>query len=342
MLKSSVLIIGCSISSLYAAIKCVDLGYSVTIVDRNNNIEISDYLYNNSIIFNNNHNKYINLLKRFNIDFKDNNIILNDKIVKIIKIVQHKAKYIPNYILLSHSFKELSSQLLNKNDLRELSNYDSIFNIINAKECIDMFSNDFNTNYVFYKLNNCDVLLLINKMIDYLNKNNCEILFNININNINYINNNFKIYAEKKQKSLILYSNIILSTISKKNLLLFNFWNSDQISVLNSTYSVNILEVKKFIDYVLINNNSSELNSREIIIKNIHVVYPLFNKMKDFYLWKKNKNPIFLIEKIRNLYNKKFFICSQSYSKNSIFINYSLEDIDVSISKLQKKIILKS
>lgn len=335
MMKNNILIIGCSISSLYTAIKCVDLGYEVKIVDKNNNIEISDYLYENYVIFNKNHKKYINLLKRFNINYKNRNVILNDKVLKIIKKVIDKSKYIPNNILQSYSFIELSWQILNKYDIAELYDCEMIFKNINSKECIEMFLNDFDDNNIFYNIDKNDILLLINKMTKYLVDNNCEILYNVKIKNINYINNVFKLHSDNPNY-LILYSDIIISTISKKNLLLFNFWNSEQIALLNSTYSVNILEIKKFIDSLIIINKSKD-NIRENILKNIHVVFPLFNKFKEFYFWKKNKNSILIMEKIRNMYNRNFFICSESYSKNSLFINYSLEYIDKSISKFHKK-----
>jgi hypothetical protein len=335
MIKNNVLIIGCTISSLYTAIKCIDLGYNVKIVDKNNRIEISDYLYDNCIFFNSNHKKYINLLKRFNINYNSRDIILNEKIIKIIKTVIDKSKYIPNNILQSYSFIELSSQILNKNDIAELYNYEIIFNNINSKECIDMFSNDLNNIHTFYNIKKSDIVLLINRMIKYLTDNNCEILYNVKIKNINYIGNIFKLNTDNLNSS-ILYTDIVIATISKKNLLLFNFWNGEQISLLNSTYSVNILEIKKFIDYLII-HNSHESNIRENILRNIHVVYPLFNKYKNFYFWKKGKNSVLIMEKIRNMYNRNFFICSESYSKNSLFINYSLEYIDKSISKFQKK-----
>lgn len=335
MTKKIIVIIGCSISSLYTAIKCIDSGYEVKIVDKGNNIEISDYFYENYVFFNKNHKKYINLLKRFNINYKNKNIILNDKNMKIIRKVIDKSKYIPNNILQSYSFIELSSQILNKYDISALYNCELIFKNINSKECIDMFLNDFDDNNVFYNVERKDILLLINKMIKYLSDNNCEILYNIKIKNINYINNVFKLHSDNVNH-LILYSDIIISTISKKNLLLFNFWNREQLELLNSTYSVNNIEIKKFMDSLLIINKDDD-NIRDNILKKIHVVYPLFNKMKNFYFWKKNKNSVLIMEKIRNLYNRNFFICSESYSKNSLFINYSLEYIDKSISKIHKK-----
>jgi hypothetical protein len=54
------------------------------------------------------------------------------------------------------------------------------------------------------------------------------------------------------------------------------------------------------------------------------------------YIWNNGINNVLVREKIKNMFNDKFIICSESFSKNNMFINYSLEYIDSALVKLIK------
>ena len=55
--SNNIIIIGCSISSLYAAIKYLDYGYKVQIIEKKNSvIPIYDSIYHNFTIYNQNLN----------------------------------------------------------------------------------------------------------------------------------------------------------------------------------------------------------------------------------------------------------------------------------------------
>ena len=54
----------------------------------------------------------------------------------------------------------------------------------------------------------------------------------------------------------------------------------------------------------------------------MNIVYPI--KKSSLYLWNVGINNVIVKEKIKNLYNN-IFICSDAYSKNIFFANYTLE-----------------
>jgi len=104
------------------------------------------------------------------------------------------------------------------------------------------------------------------------------------------------------------------------------------ISSMNSSIINNIIE--HFIQASAL-DNSDEI--RSVLLDNLHIVYPLYtNKSKQVYIWNAGVNNVLVREKIKSMYNDKFFVCSESYSKNNMFINYSLESIDNALLRLVK------
>jgi len=54
------------------------------------------------------------------------------------------------------------------------------------------------------------------------------------------------------------------------------------------------------------------------------------------YLWNYGINNIIIRDKIKHLFSH-IFICSDSYSRNNFFVNYSLETFDNIFSKIINK-----
>ena len=194
-----------------------------------------------------------------------------------------------------------------------------------------MFKTDVLNNSNYYFLNNQNITLLFERMLAKFKKKKGEILLNHYVKHIKYVRDNFVLYCNNDK---VFNCNYIVTTISKKNLLNFNFWNNTQIKHLNSVFSIPILKTKKIFDNILksekdlldFNNFNSE---NQILLDTMHIVFPSTSKRTEvIYLWQNNVNNIILREKIKHLYNKKFFICSESFSKNNLFINYSLEFVD--------------
>ena len=90
-MNNNLIIAGCNFIGLYAAIKCLDNGYNVTIIEKHNSFNDKK---NNYRIFNKNHNFYINLLNKFSINYKKYVLKYNEITHKIISNIINKSKLI--------------------------------------------------------------------------------------------------------------------------------------------------------------------------------------------------------------------------------------------------------
>jgi len=316
--SNNIIIIGCSISSLYAAVRCIDIGYKVQIIERKNSIiPIYDASYHNFSLYNDNHKAYISLLKRFNIKAEKFPVEFNQKFITIIRNIIQKSKLIPHQILMTYTFKGLYSTLLSNDDINELNSYDnsfsSLFEIMNALDCINMFTNDIifqvgnirsipsspqspqspnspnNTSYNTFSLNISQPLQplqyyyvsmqsineLISNMISYIHNKNGKIIYNHDVKTIKYIKRKFVIGTSSHN---VFNSDMLLTTISKDNLCTFSFWNNTQLSLMNTVHTINSSNIKNILEQLLsfkeYDDNSE--NIRNILLENLHIVYPIY------------------------------------------------------------------
>lgn len=335
-------IIGNNLISLYNALKYNESNIEIHIYEKKNNIEYiitnDNYIFS---LFNDNHKSYINLLKKFNIKYDKIDLKYNEKLYNIINIVIEKNKLIPNNISNSYSFIELCKNFLSNNDfeyINNIANYNNILNYINGTDFINIINYDLAKKINYYYVNELEINKLINKILFELKKNNnINIFYNTKINKIyyNHCDNYFIINNNRY--------NYVISTISKKNLIELNIWNNNQIKQLNSVLNVNMYNVKELIDILINLDNSIILNNydyniKELLLNNLQIICPqLKNKNKKMSIWKTNENiidnnnihgKIMFREKIKFLYNKKFYLCNLGYSNNNIFINNVLDNID--------------
>jgi hypothetical protein len=342
-------IIGANISGLYNAIKYIDTDFIIDIYEKKNEIilDTSDnYIYN---LYNDNHKNYINLLKKFNIkSIELDNIKFNLKIYNIINSVIDKIKLIPYNVRSSYTFLHICKIYLNSNEyefiFKELNN-NNILDNINASDFINIFTEDLSIKTKYYYVSNQDINLLISEMISLINKSQyINIYYNYKINEIDYNNksNQFKL----NNSSIYDY---IICTLSKKNINEIKLWNNKNLNLLNNSVSeVNEIYIKNLIDNIIninldLNNIEKKNIIKNILLDNLHIIYPQ-NKINNdnIYLWNtSNRNDnynFFLKEKIKFLFNSKFFICSLCYCKNNIFVNYLFESIDsTKFIKIKKK-----
>jgi hypothetical protein len=335
-------IIGSNISGLYNALKYIDYDCKIDIYDKKSEIilnTIDNYKYN---LYNDNHKNYINLLKKFNIEGYKLDIKFNDRLYNIINIVIDKLKSLPVNMSSSCNFLNLCTKFLNNYDLEYIQNElnnNNILNYINGTDFLNIYNNDLNKTLNYYYLTNENINLLINRIQKYLIDKKVIFNFNYNINNIEYENNKFIINNIKNY-------DYIICTLSKKNLINLNIWNNKNINILsNSITNVNMYYIKELIDnFININLNINNIEKKNyiknLLLNKLHIIYPQNdNKNNLISLWntnidtilndKNNKfNNYLLKNKIKFLFNNKFFICSNSYCKNNIFLNYLLELID--------------
>jgi hypothetical protein len=343
---NSLIIIGCSIPSLYAGIKLLDMGYKVSIIEKKNSgCPISQSAYHNFNIYNDNHSAFISLLRQYDIQGTHiNNGTFDTKLYNLIYNIVQKSKLIPNSILMTHTFHSLCKCLVTDAELNELNSYDNIFNgifnIINAADCINMFITDISNQTKYYFISNEVIHTLITKMCKQFQNKAGKLIFNNEVKNIRYIK---KKYILNTNMHNVHSCDVLLTTMSKNNLLCFGFWNNDQKMLLNSVSAINSSVIDNMLRKLIICNADTDMHDhnnnhiRNKLLTDLHIVYPAFtNKSKYIYTWNNCVNNILVREKIKSMYNDKFVICSESFSKNNMFINYSLEYIDSALINIYK------
>jgi hypothetical protein len=338
--SNNVIIIGCTIPSLYAAIKIQELGYKVTIIEKKSSvIPISDAPYHNFNLYNDNHKAYINLLKRYDIKGEKITDILSDRIFGMINNVIHRSKLIPNNILMTQTFASLYKHLISDAEVNELNLYDTwfngLFNVMNALDCINLFTYDLVSHINYYYLSYELLGELYNKLIATFYSKYGKLIYNNEIKNIRYIKKKYYVTTNLHNT---FNSDIIFTTISRDNLNTFSFWNSDQRILLNSVCAINASIIDNMVNRLIYTKSEPSSSSvRVLLLNDMHIVYPIFTKKTKYvYIWNNGINNVLVREKIKNMFNDKFIICSESFSKNNMFINYSLEYIDSALVKLIK------
>jgi hypothetical protein len=328
-MNDTLTIIGCNFSGLYSAIRCIDCGIKVTLIEKKNkyNDDIINYK-----IFNKTHNSYIQLLNKFSIKYSTYNLNFNEKIILIINNIINKAKHIPNKILNTQSFDKLCCTLLTQNDYlylhNNINNYFQIYPYISGLFGISLFNNEL-LNNTFYIVDD-DSSVIIERMVSYILKNKGNIIYNTEVKDVTIDNNNNIIITTNNVSNKYQISKIIIFTLSKDNLLKFKYFSKDKRKTFSNVSKYNIDTLYIFNDEYILN----EYNIQNHLINNMNIVYPI--KKYSLYLWDIGINSIIIREKIKKLYNN-IFICSDFHSKNIFFANYTLENYDEIHNKIINK-----
>jgi hypothetical protein len=328
-MNDTLTIIGCNFSGLYSAIRCIDCGIKVTLIEKKNkyNDDIINYK-----IFNKTHNSYIQLLNKFSIKYSPYNLNFNEKTILIINNIINKAKHIPNKILNTQSFDKLCSTLLTQNDYlylhNNINNYFQIYPYISGLFGISLFNNEL-LNNTFYIVDD-DSSVIIEKMVSYILKYKGNIIYNTEVKDVTIDNNNNIIITTNNVSNKYQISKIIIFTLSKDNLLKFKYFSKDKRKTFSNVSKYNIDTLYIFNDEYILN----EYNIQNHLINNMNIVYPI--KKYSLYLWDIGINSIIIREKIKKLYNN-IFICSDFHSKNIFFANYTLENYDEIHNKIINK-----
>jgi hypothetical protein len=325
-MNNNLIIAGCNFIGLYSAIKCVENGYNVTIIERKSSYYDKKNYYR---IFNKNHTLYINLLNKFSINYSRYNLKYNDKTYSIILNVINKSKLIPKKSLNNQSFLKFCRFILTPYEYNilktNIDDFEHIYDNVSVMFAITLFMNDINSNVEYYIIQE-DISELINKMLSYLLSKNVKILYNTDIKDIIYKS---KVYISTAANTYI--ANILIITFSKNNLLKFKFINKEQKKLLNNVSRYYMDSEKIFSDIKLQNENEI----KEHLLDNIHIVCPI--KKYTIDLWNIGVNNIMIKDKIKLLFNH-IYICNDSYSKNPFFVNYTIETFDDVNNKIITKL----
>jgi len=325
-MNNSIIIIGCNFIGLYAAIKCADNGYIVNIIEKKSNYNDKR---NNQRVFNKKHTSYIQLLNKFNIKYTNYILKYDDRTYNVLANIINKSKLIPNKSLNNQSFVKFCKTFLNNNDYNilkaNIESFEYIYNNISAMYAISIFSQYINKKNEYYILTD-DVCILIDSMLKYLISKNVKFNYNLEIKNVVY---NKHIIVSTINNTYI--SNLIILTLSKDNLLRFKFFNKEQKKFLNCVTKYNINCETLYNDKYV----QEEYEIKNNLLDNVHIVCPI--KKHNMYFWDIGINNLFVLDKLKSLFNQ-IYICSESYSKNPFFANYSLETFDIINNKLINKL----
>jgi len=323
-MKKQVTILGGKILGLYAAIKCIDLGYEVSIIDKSG--VLGNLNYTNYQFFNKNHKFYISLLNKFDIQYTSHTKERIDKIFDIFSYIIQKSKLMPNRNLYTQSFEIFCKMLLLPYEYEILKNYlfeyECIFSNMSAMDFISIYINDIVMYKEYYELHD-NINILINKMIKYLTDKGAKFILNTEIKNIQYFNNN-KANLISTTKNYIC--DILIITISNENLHHYKIFNKDHLRLLDSVSLFNVKDNNLYNIVYKTATINNDINIQTNLLDHLHIVYPI-QKYNNIHLWKIGTNNIIIREKIRNI-SPFIFICSESFSKNPFFINYSFESFE--------------
>lgn len=330
MAINNIIIVGCNIIGLYSALRCVDNGYRVSIIERLSCDKLNSKFRNNYRVFNKSHQLYIHLLNRFSIQYESYSLKYNERTTNVLTGILNKSKLIPKKSLNTQSFVKFCRSILSITDYNILKNnleaFEHIYSNISAMDALVMLSCDISAYQEYYILTD-DFSLLIERMTAYLKTKNVEFLFNTEIRDITQSNNNI-IYSTTRTNTYI--STIIILAISKGNLQRFNFLTKEHRKLLNNVSKYNIDCESIYSDKHL----KHEYDIKTHLLDKLHIVCPI--KKHSMYLWNYGINNIIIRDKIKHLFSH-IFICGDSYSRNNFFINYSLETFDTICSKVNHR-----
>jgi hypothetical protein len=330
----SIIVIGSNLIGLYSAIKLVDLGYDVSIIEKKDTL--GNMKYNNYCIFNKNHTMYINLLNKFNINYSGFSVRQNERLFNILTSIISTSRLIPKKNIVSHSFAKFCRSILTAHEYEVLRNnledFDYIYANMNAMDCITMLSHDITYKQEYLKLDD-DISVLIKKVSEYLTEKKITVIRNTEVRDIKYDNGIYMINNTYQ-------AHIIVMTLCKKNLMQLKVWTKEQKSLLNSvsTHYLNtncIFNIMKE-DGVATESLAEHTAIRNKILEKLHISYPIIKSNQcSIDMWNIGINSIIIREKIKNI-SPTMFICNLSHSKNAFFINYGLETFDVILSRITR------
>ena len=241
MAINNIIVVGCNIIGLYSALRCVDNGYQVSIVDKLScdKLNSKNKSRNNYRVFNKSHQLYIHLLNRFSIKYERYILKYNEKTINVLASIINKSKLIPKKSLNTQSFVKFCRSILSITDYNILKNnleaFEHIYSNISAMDALVMLSCDISAYQEYFILTD-DFSVLIERITAYLKTKNVEFLYNTEIRDITQSNN--IVYSTTRVNTYL--STIIILALSKGNLQKFNFLTKEQRKLLNNVSKYNI------------------------------------------------------------------------------------------------------
>ena len=239
-----VIILGGGIAGLYAALKCSQLGFKVTLVEKRerlggniHTVKKDNYnLDTGAGRFNSDHKLLINLLKMYGLtikelsDKKDFRPVLCSRLIPRfdyhdwIKKIIEKSKDISNELLQSITFIQLCEMILGYEKsklLIESFGYNAEFLITNAYSSIKTFKEDFTNQYPYYYCTE-GLSELVSRIEADLIEQGVTIIKNTSVDNIKEKNGQFKLNVGSRR----LVSDFLILALPKSALMTIPFFNN--------------------------------------------------------------------------------------------------------------------
>jgi hypothetical protein len=298
--KTDIVIIGENLLGLYTGIKCIEKGYNVVIFEKSLK---QSYINFNPILFSENHKHIRKLLSKYESPFiETNNPIYN---IDIINTLLNKIEKIPTLLLDNMTFEQLCLNTIGKNNLNILKNkiqyYQHLKNFNSIDAIVYLKKNYINHKHYILKEN---PFFLLNKLRSHFIKLGGVINYSTSIDNVSILKNNTLCCSYSN--NFEINTDIVISTLNKKNLLNIYNWDSNTSSLINSLSSF----------YDKINDVISHQNIRSHLISEYNIAIPIYNH-NTF-----NNIPIHTQFFGKNI---KFFFCSDIFSKNKGWIEGSFD-----------------
>lgn len=312
--RANITIVGCTMHSLYAGIMSLDMGHSTTILEKRSSIDYTN-LYD-CMIFNDSHMAYIGLLRRFNIAYTP--IIDNIGLCQSLETMARDVSSVPDDILVNNSFEDVCNNVPDNCPLGPL------LSSSNALDCINMIKTDFTSKRVHYKIDEINVRALCSRMLCLFLDMGGIILYNNEVKSVQHsrrfivVTNTFYVHN----------CDILIMAISKNSMM--QLTHKEEHRLLLEYVSMCQVPVR------FLENSYDKDATLEMLLDDMHIVFPHTRKTAEYinvYTWKKGSTRSMFREGVKRAYNKRMYICGRSYSKNSMFVNYSLEDMEDCLSR---------
>lgn len=346
-MQSNIIIVGAGISGLYVASRLVAMGYSVILLEKEENIGIkinqnlnTNPLQKAKILLT--HKNTIQLIKNIGLTLNKNKFtdnLPNNLFMMVHKIITN-ISFINKKKLLTLKFNELCKNVLGENDSNIFINTFSYEKYLdnNALEVVNIIKKKMSA--VDSYICNEGLELFYKRLLNETVKTKLiKIYYKTLLKNYSINNNKITAYATDYQgNNLIFNSDVLILAIPKINIEELPNINIYQHNLLNN---IECLISKPIIQNTEVENKFN-IEIQDMLLNEFNLVYPtkydfpkkdwqLNNKeINKKYIWRNDVNIKNILPNIQQLMGKEnpVFIVGDTYSNNQSYIEGSIESVN--------------
>lgn len=312
-IDTNVIIIGEQITGLYAGIRALEKGYSVTIIEKKHKqCTISE----DRVILSDNHFAFKKLLLKNNITLT----LIDNKTTDLLNIVLEKCDKIPIPIQKTIFFEDLCCTFLTNSEFILLkTKFKDYFKLKTMRvfNAIILIKKNY-LNKEHFIINEGISYLLYKLRSKFLGQGG-RIFYTTTVKSIDVdtLTDTFITYTKNKT----FRSNIVVCTLNLNNILKIYKWNKTQIEIFN-----NIIAIPK---KTLNETKSIKINEKILNMFNIAIPHKIISNKKH-YLWRDLVNVLKYYNKIKTIMgdNIHFYVCNECFSKNQGWLSGSIDMVN--------------